>query len=723
MTLPANGVHTPAGDASVFILALMMVLVAGLGVSHEEMLQDTLKSMIVSLGTLTAGIVFFWQLRTQRSLLTWHRELYLPLLLMIYALGSMVWSHTYLAGVEAIRWFIVVLLGWLCANTLTRERLPLMTTGIHMGATIAALWAALQFWFNFGLFPQGPPPASTFVNRNFLAEFLVTSLPLSVWLWAQVRTSALIRMLALSNGLCVLAILMTGTRSALIALMLLLILIPAVLYAFRANLEMSSWTRAQRLWAGAIFLGTVLGLGSVGSGHPQINAAHDPDGRVSALERSLSRSASIARPAEYSGGSFALRINMWRATMRMIADRPWSGVGAGAWEVDIPLYQPPGIGLESDYYAHNEILQLLGEYGLAGWIFLAGMALYLCHAAWRTWRQCKASSGREGLERAVALGGMLALLVVSGAGFPWRLAGTGALLAVYMGWLAAANVWSDVAEPTFAPRPVVLSRGAATMFTALLGVCLVVAAYISYQAAVCERKLVRAVSMGLAISNSGVPGNVGWQPVKAQMLKLMHEGIEINPHYRKITPMLADELAHWGDWKNALWIWESVIASRPYVPAILTNIGRAHLKLNEVDQAQLYFERARKIQPTAASVRTLEVLLLYRTGRYPQTVAKIKTLLSENLFDPDVIDVAYEVARKTGDSALAIDVLMRRKQLWPEYAVDSWLKLGNIYAQSTEKSPTLALEAFREALKATPSAYLSKVRERIPMPYREQLQH
>ena len=55
--------------------------------------------------------------------LRWHGILWLPLALLAYALGSMAWSHTYLAGVEAVRWFLFALLLWLGLNTLALQRL------------------------------------------------------------------------------------------------------------------------------------------------------------------------------------------------------------------------------------------------------------------------------------------------------------------------------------------------------------------------------------------------------------------------------------------------------------------------------------------------------------------------------------------------------------------------------------------------------------------------
>lgn len=122
------------GDWTVAILALMMFLAPALGVPNEEMLQDTLKSIVVSFAALSAALAFFWNQRTRSQPLRWHGLMWLPLLLTVYALGSMVWSHTYLAGVEAIRWFIFSVLLWLGLNTLDRERLPTLAWGIHAGA-------------------------------------------------------------------------------------------------------------------------------------------------------------------------------------------------------------------------------------------------------------------------------------------------------------------------------------------------------------------------------------------------------------------------------------------------------------------------------------------------------------------------------------------------------------------------------------------------------------
>ena len=58
---------------------------------------------------------------------------------------------------------------------------------------------------------------------------------------------------------------------------------------------------------------------------------------LNALERSFARAKSMAATEEYTERSFSIRWVMWKATGRIIQARPLTGVGAGAWEVDIPL--------------------------------------------------------------------------------------------------------------------------------------------------------------------------------------------------------------------------------------------------------------------------------------------------------------------------------------------------------------------------------------------------
>lgn len=702
-----------AGDAApgnwvAGILALMMFVVPAVGVPHELMLQDTLKSTVVSFATLFAGLVFFWRQRNRAGIMHWHAVMWLPLALMLYALGSMAWSHAYLGGVEAVRWFVFGLLLWLGMNVLQRERLPALAWGIHAGAVVASTWTALQFWIDFRYFPQGPNPASTFINRNFFAEYLVCTLPFSAWLLARARRAPSIAVLAFSLAFNIVALMMTGTRSALTAMWLLLVVVlPLIFVLYRKQHAFASWGSGKQALAILVFTLTFSGMGMIGSTNPTIIASAGKP-TVNAFERAFTRTASIS----INDSSLGDRITMWKTTLRIIGQHPLTGVGAGAWEVQLPLYQTEGFQLENDYYAHNEILQLLAEYGLIGWGFLLGLLACLMAAAWNTLRRHTEEAQAQAPVRAIALSSLLALLVVSNAGFPWHLASSGALFALCLAMLAASDVRLGM-HGRLSSSVMTWKPAYAKVSALILAMLIALAAYVAQQAALCERKIVGALQLALTISRSGAPNDPRWNATKNEMFTMLREGIAINPHYRKLTPQVADELARWGDWKNAIWIWESVISSRPYVVAILSNIARGYAQTGDTTKALELLERCKQIQPKAPSVRSLEVILLSRTGKEAEALRLTKQSLSENIFDFDLLNAAWSLGIHGGDYELAILGMELRNKKWPAQQVDGLLRLANVYAVYL-KDEARALASYREALALTPENAREATRRRIP---------
>ena len=711
------------GDWTAALLAAMLFLAPALGVPNEEMLQDTLKSIVVSGLALFALLVFFWRERHRTAALRWHALMALPLALAAYALGSMVWSHAFLGGAEALRWWVLSVILWLGLTSFSRERFNLLAWGIHGGALVASVWTALQFWADFKGFPQGPNPASTFVNRNFFAEFLVCTLPFSAWVLLRTRGTAFVALLSVSTAVNLVAMLMTGTRSALIALGAMALLTPVFIWHYKqrwsavvAPVFGLPWSRAERAIAVGLLAVTVAVLGSIPTGNAALVNEHNVEGRgLTAIERSFARVVSMTDKREYTERSFSLRWVMWAATARMIADRPLSGVGAGAWEVNIPLYQVSGAQLETDYYVHNEILQLLAEYGLVGWAFLLALFGYLLAAAWQTATDRRPEALAEAPMRATTLTCLLLFLIISNAGFPWRLAATGALFAVCLGVLAASD--ARLGRLTM-PLRWTARRGQAMLGISAVG--LVLWAVISQQAVEAESKIVRAVKQALTITASKQPNSPQWKEAKEEMFQLLREGIAINPHYRKLTPMVGDEVAKWGDWKDATWIWESVAQSRPYVVAIMSNIARGYSLSGQYDKAMVYLERCKKLQPNAPSVRSLEVILLARTGHPKEAIAVIKSSLAAGIMDFDLLTAAYGLGLEQKDWDLALEGLTLRATHWPDSATDSWLKIGKIYADPKvpQHDEAQALMAFQRAYKLVQPSDRAAVRAEVPEAFR-----
>lgn len=692
------------GDWTAIILTLMVFFTPALGVPHEMMLQDTLKSIIVSFMSLGAALVLFWRQRNRRDALRWHFVMWLPIMLCAYALGGMAWAHTYLAGVEAIRWFILALIVWLVLNTFSRERLPMLAWGIHFGALAVALLGASQFWFDVKFIPQGPNPAATFVNRNFAAEFVCTTLVFSAWLILRERRTAVLLFLSGTSAFHFLYLMMCGTRSALIASYISLFFIAVFAWKYRTMLVHGSWTSGQRILVPATMLAVLLGMGFIPSG----NSTPEFKGQTP-FERVVKRTAAI----QAGDGTLGVRMVMWKASWTMIKARPFSGVGAGTWEADIPLYQAAGSQLETDYYVHNEIIQVVAEYGIVGWLFLLGLIAYNLRSAWLALSAKTETEMQEGLIRAVALTSLLALMVVSNIGFPWRLATTGMMFAVCLGVLAACDARAGVRHFLGAQR---LSWSPGVSQTAAVTTvgCLALAGYISYKAAECEQKIVQSVKMALSISASGTPNSPRFDKMKREMLQTAREGIAINPHYRKITPMLGDELAKWGDWKNAVWVWESVLSSRPYVAAIATNVSRGHLALGNYEKAFEYLDKAKRVQPKAVSVRSLEVILLSRTGKEAKALEVAREALADQAMDFDMMNAAYILGVRDSDFEFAIKALKLRNQAVPQQAVDGWMKIAGIYDQYL-KDEAKAVEAYRSAYEAGGKA--NNVLAQIPSAY------
>ena len=697
---------------------MMMVIVPAVGAHTEELLQDTLKSMLVAFFTLAASFAFFWSVRCRNTSLQWHWLMVFPLALMAYALGGMVWSHTYLGGVEAIRWFLFTLLFFVGANTLTPNRVTLLVWGIHLGAVVASLWAALQFWMDFSYFAQGPNPASTFVNRNFFAEFIVCTLPFSTLLLSRVKDRITVFLLTFSLGFNIATLMMTGTRSALLGLLALILLLPTIIYRYKNQWASTGWTRGQVLALVALLLTTMAVLGYIPTGNRQIIQESGPG---TALQRAVDRSTSIVEPKEYSEGSFSVRAQMWRATVRMIAAHPVAGVGAGAWEVQIPLYQEAGSQSETDYYAHNEVLQLIAEYGLVGWLFLFSLLAYLCRAAYRSWTEpCPLACKGESLIRSLTLSSLFVFLLVSNAGFPWRMASTGALFAMSLAVLAASDFrrtggpnrwWQTISwKPHYS-----LAALSAT------AVCTGLALVISQQAVVCEAKLVRATKLALAISGSGAPLDARWDLQKSEILRLVQEGIAINPHYRKITPIAADTMASWGDWKNATWVWDSVLDSRPYIVVVLANAARGHILSGDLAKAEHYLQRGKALQPSAPALASVELLLWSKTGNEYQAVERAREMLATGTMDDNLFQAAYSLGMRLHEPQLAIKALELAINKWPRRAVDGWLKLGNIYDSVDAENGTKALQAYRSAFDATAPPYKAAILVQIPVKYHAML--
>ncbi len=649
-----------SSPAAAWILAVTLAVVPMSGIPGEWVLQDTLKSALLAFGVIGAALAFVCsKLQTQETgAIRVHGLLLFPAVLSAYALGSMAWSHSYLAGVEACRWALLGLLLWLTLQILNRKTLPVLLGGIHLGAVGASVWAAAQFWGDLDWFPQVAVPASTFANRNFFAEYLICTLPLSAYLLVQLKAPLWRQLMALSLAFNIVALMMTGTRSALVTAGLVLPIVAFGLWRFRHALVVRRWSRGSKLSVATVLVAGLLGLGAL----PTANRTLLAEGpAVSPLERSLLRAGSVARKAEYTTGSFSVRASMWRSTARMMMAHPWTGVGAGAWEVHIPLYQGWNNSLETDFYAHNEFLQLLGEYGLlVGGGTLAVLLAYLILSAQRVWLSpVRGHAGQQAALQAMALCSLLGLFLVSNAGFPWRLASSGAMLVVSL-----AIVGWTTARPG---RP--WAQRSWKLALTVWGVALLFSVWVSVLGMRAEQCIVRSVqTLNRLVSEPDMPA-AQREALQIEAFALLKEGVAIHPHYRKLTSIAADQFAVTGNLEAALWAQESVAASRPYIPDVHANRVLLNSGLKKPAEAQAAFDALRSLQPDAPRTRALGILLLRRAGQDDQAALQLKRHFDNGKVEYDLVRFALAIGLETRDEALTVQAYRLWTQGWPAESV------------------------------------------------------
>jgi tetratricopeptide (TPR) repeat protein len=255
------------------------------------------------------------------------------------------------------------------------------------------------------------------------------------------------------------------------------------------------------------------------------------------------------------------------------------------------------------------------------------------------------------------------------------------------------------------------------MLTGLM-CCTVLAGYVTLRAAQAEYKIVSAIKLAFYAAQSKASNPQLSATQTTRLLKDIREGIAINPHYRKLTPAVADTLAASGDWRNAIWIWESVATSRPNVAVIWLNIARGYTHLGQNDRAMAFLQRAQKLQDDAPGLRALEIVLLSRTDHAAQAKHMLTGYFDQSWYDLDMVQAGYAVGLETHDWPLAIRSLELRNQHWPEQAADAFMRLGKIYADPEVADDTKALAAFRAGLQAVPADQKQNYRTQVPEAYR-----
>ena len=334
---------------------------------------------VFGLAALGGGL---WVLGRGGEPLVFNRAALLPVPFLLYALASVLWlaPAPWLAWREWLLWlqmWLVFVLG-LHFGRGRRHTGVIVSTFIALGLAGVAM-AAYQRYGDPAWMMLGRTQAEQYVGRsagmfgipNSLAALLELMIPACLALLFSRATRPVVKVACSWLAVIfVFAVVLSGSRGGWISLALALLLWPL--------LDGQSWRR--RL-SGAVMI-FVLAAAGVWSLYRFSDYAHQR------IQPFLEGKYELTRPI------------IWKAGLQIWCDHPWLGSGAASYNVLFDQYRPQGFLNEPDW-AHNDYLNTLSDYGLAGFALWAAAGGALLALGWgavqRVRREGKATVALFGL--------------------------------------------------------------------------------------------------------------------------------------------------------------------------------------------------------------------------------------------------------------------------------------------------------------------------------------
>ena len=248
-------------------------------------------------------------------------------------------------------------------------------------AVLVSLWGIAQYLWSWQWLSQAAPPASTFGNKNFAAQYCLLCLPIAWVLFSQTQQRWQLWLYALSSTIIATYIIYTTTRAAWLGMILqLIIFIGWVIY------ERARWQKSiladssSRITLFASLLVFIIAIHFNAEGF-----------NSRAIIDIGSEANTIAEQTSVEAGNS--RIPMWFNTLYQIRENLFIGAGIGNWYIQYPIYQQSWFKdqlLSSSVatrHTHNDLLQLTAELGLVGLLIILVTVFLALKTCWRLIQQ------------------------------------------------------------------------------------------------------------------------------------------------------------------------------------------------------------------------------------------------------------------------------------------------------------------------------------------------
>ncbi len=277
---------------------------------------------------------------------------------------SMLWAHNLYEALIKYQYWIAALIAFflvkqLCQQHRHIEQLLLL---LMISGTVVSLIGMLQYWFQIDWIPQGAPPASTFANKNFAAQYVTLTSPITFYYLLTSQRQKLLWFSGISLAVMLAYIVYTQTRAAWVAFIVQSIVAISWLFYQHFKYPDQQWFTTLKLKVLTISLMLLL-----------LFIMLTPEGlSLNGFSLIASQAQTIAEDAstEYRQGS--IRLVLWLNSLLIFSDHWLTGVGLGNWQLYYPLYHQRSLvdwllgAYNITANAHNDYLHYLAELGLIG---------------------------------------------------------------------------------------------------------------------------------------------------------------------------------------------------------------------------------------------------------------------------------------------------------------------------------------------------------------------
>jgi O-antigen ligase len=483
------------------------------------------------------------------------------------------WRYTtadveYIARLEVNKIFVYAAIFFLVLDNFnSKEWTQVIVCALIFVGMAMAMYAIYQFATGSRMIYNTPQPAAyhgraggPFVCPNHLADYIAMILPLAVALTLMARLNIVLKILIGYAAIMMLGgAFVTLSRAGCAALGLGLLALFAMLLFNRDF-------RLKAIIAIALVLIPALWLGS-----KSISAQYR-------MKKGFSETGFIDD-----------RFYVWPAAIEMWRENYWTGVGPAHFDLRFRPYRPAmGQMQVRPEYVHNDYLNILTDYGLAGLALVAAAMAAFWIGVVRIWRYVRRSGdlgSRQSTRAAIVLGassGLLAVMAHCLVDFNIHIP---ALAIAISTLLAIVSAQWRFATERFWVRPKIAGRIVGSL------TCAVLAGWLGFNAARTaaeQRLLIRA-------EQTSDP-----QSYRA----LLHRALALEPNHSQTAYDIGASLRteSWnavGDYRaqaiEAMKWFEKAYALDPYTPHPLIGIGMCLDFLDRKQEAWPYFRKAMEI--------------------------------------------------------------------------------------------------------------------------------